>query len=136
MENLRDSTNIGLLFSARERFSNDPERLKTVKSPWPPWRLPTPADEKFEDPRKLLHSSTAVYGQDTHANLPENGFFGLPEFTHGLIFNLLYKAVHHENSVNDFITSVAVHLLELAVTFPQHSEFSGKVSKSACGICS
>ena len=76
-----------------------------MTSPWPPWRLPTPVDEGFEDPRKILHS----------------------KFTHGFIFNLLYKAVHGEK-INDFVTSLAVHLLELAVTFPQKEGFnSGKV---------
>lgn len=91
--------------SAKARFANDPVRSKTVTSPWPPWRLPTPVDEGFEDPRKILHS----------------------KFTHGFIFNLLYKAVHGEK-INDFVTSLAVHLLELAVTFPQKEGFnSGKV---------
>jgi hypothetical protein len=59
----------------------------------------------MEDPRKILHS----------------------KFTHGLLFNLLYKSVHG-SFVNDFVTSLAVHLLELAVTFPQKEGFSGKVS--------
>lgn len=47
------------------------------------------------------------------------------EFTHGFLFNLLYKAVHGHN-INDFITSLAVHLLELAVTFPQKEGYSGR----------
>ncbi len=96
---------INFSYSARDRFQGDAARLKTVQSPWPPFRLPPPADEGFEDPRKLLHS----------------------KFCHGLIFNLLYKAVHGEKAVNDFITSLAVHLLELSVTFPQQEGgLSGK----------
>ena len=69
------------------------------------------------------------------------------EFTHGLLFNLLYKAVRGSSTRsdsdlgvgkdsgsrwnttlnNDFINSLAVHLLELAVTYPQEERFSGKV---------
>jgi hypothetical protein len=46
-------------------------------------------------------------------------------YAHGLIFNVLYKAVNGP-VVNDNITSLAVHLLELSLTFPQN-EYSGKV---------
>ena len=74
----------------------------------------------------------------------------LAEFTHGLLFNLLYKAVTCSSTPsstidlglgkepgqrwnqplnNDFVTSLAVHLLELAVTYPQEEKFSGKVSE-------
>ena len=45
-------------------------------------------------------------------------------YAHGLIFNILHKAVHGP-LVNDFITSLAVHLLEVSLTFPQ-TEYSGK----------
>ena len=41
-----------------------------------------------------------------------------------MIFNLLYKSLHGPLT-NDLITSLAVHLLELAVTYPQ-KDFSGK----------
>ena len=51
--------------------------------------------------------------------------FYFPGYAHGLVFNILHKAVHGP-VVNDFITSLAVHLLELALTFPQ-TEYSGKV---------
>ncbi len=73
-------------------------------SPWPPWRLPTPCDDKYADPRLLLHS----------------------RYAHGLIFNLLYKAVYQEVS-SDNITSLTLFLLELALSLPQ-TDFSGKVS--------
>ena len=46
-------------------------------------------------------------------------------YAHGLIFNVLYKSVHGP-VVCDNITSLAVHLLELALTFPQ-KEYSGTV---------
>eukprot|EP00095_Tigriopus_kingsejongensis_P006031 maker-scaffold889_size84747-snap-gene-0.19 protein:Tk06031 transcript:maker-scaffold889_size84747-snap-gene-0.19-mRNA-1 annotation:"e3 ubiquitin-protein ligase ubr3" len=88
---------------AKTKYENDSFRSKTVTSPWPPWRLPPPVDEGFEDPRKILHS----------------------KYAHGLIFNLLHKAVHGKK-INDFVTSLAVHLLELAVTFPHREGFSGK----------
>ena len=45
-------------------------------------------------------------------------------FCHGLIFNLLHKSLN-ASLTNDTITSLAVHLLELAVTYPQ-KDFSGK----------
>ena len=50
-----------------------------------------------------------------------NSFAG---FCHGLIFNLLYKSLNGPLT-NDTITSLAVHLLELAVSYPQ-TDFSGK----------
>ena len=50
-----------LIYSAKKRFENDPQRSKTVKSPWPPWRLPAPVDEGMEDPRKILHSSELIH---------------------------------------------------------------------------
>ena len=50
----------------------------------------------FQDPRQLLHS----------------------RFSHGLIFNLLYRAVQ-QNSCSENITSLAVFLLELALSLPQ-----------------
>jgi len=97
--------------------------VSSVKSPWPPFRIPLPTDSGFEDPRKLLYSSeikplSVVFSIMT---------LSIAEYTHGFIFNLLYKAVHHDKCVNDFITSLAVHLLELAVTFPQTEGLSGKV---------
>lgn len=87
---------------AKERYENDQDRLETVNSPWPPWRIPMATQKLFQDPRKLLHS----------------------RFCHGLIFNLLYKSLYGPLT-NDTITSLAVHLLELAVTYPQ-TDFSGK----------
>ena len=106
-------------------------RAKTVQSPWPPWRLPTKVDEGFEDPRRLLQS----------------------KYCHGFIFNVLWKCVNDgsmmdsnksasaegsngcgngsmgTSSSNDFITSLAIHLLELALTFPDQTSdknYSGK----------
>ena len=106
-------------------------RAKTVQSPWPPWRLPTKVDEGFEDPRRLLQS----------------------KFCHGFIFNILWKCVNDgtnmmdgannkdgsgwkpaegnssTSSSNDFITSLAIHLLELTLTFPDansENNYSGK----------
>ena len=76
-------------------------------SPWPPWRLPPPCDDKYADPRLLLHSS----------------------YAHGLIFNLLYKAVHQEAS-SENITSLTLFLLELTLSLPQ-TDFSGKVRRLA-----
>ena len=113
---------------AKGRYDNstkqspeEKQRAKTVQSPWPPWRLPTKVDEGFEDPRRLLQS----------------------KYCHGFIFNLIYKCVNDGSSAtdgnknssteggigcgngnmststsNDFITSLAIHLLELALTFP------------------
>ena len=56
----------------------------------------------IQDPRQLLHS----------------------RFSHGLIFNLLYRAVQ-QNSCSENITSLAVFLLELALSLPQ-TDYSGK----------
>merc|ERR1719507_2362863 len=70
--------------------------------PWPPWRLPGDCEPQYQDPRVILHS----------------------KFAHGLIFNLLYKAVHtHGTSEN--ISSLTVFLLELALAYPQ-TQFSGQ----------
>jgi len=74
----------------------------TTSDPWPPWRLPPPCDPLYQDPRVLLHS----------------------KFAHGLIFNLLYKAVHG-TGISENITSLTIFLLELALTYPQ-TEFSGQ----------
>ena len=51
-------------------------------------------------------------------------FLMISGFCHGLIFNLLHKSLN-ASLTNDTITSLAVHLLELAVTYPQ-KDFSGK----------
>ena len=70
--------------------------------PWPPWRLPADCDPHYQDPRLLLHS----------------------KYAHGLIFNLLHKAVHN-NTITENITSLTVFLLELALSLPQ-SQYSGQ----------
>ena len=77
--------------------------------------LPSACDASFQDPRTLLHS----------------------RYSHGLIFNLLYKAVYGESEPGDNskkywkecseqILSLTVFLLELSLSFPQ-TDFSGKV---------
>ena len=76
-------------------FARTHKQTNRKLSPWPPWRIPIDTDPGFNDPRILLHS----------------------KYAHGLIFNLLYKAVHG-SLVNDSITSIIIHLLELAITFP------------------
>ena len=83
---------------AIEKFANGFNMNKATPSPWPPWRLPTDCAQGFEDPRKILQS----------------------KFAHGLIFNLLYKAVHG-SLVNDLVISLSVHLLDLALTYPKNS---------------
>lgn len=70
--------------------------------PWPPWRLPAECDPHYQDPRALLHS----------------------KYAHGLIFNLLHKAVHN-NAISENITSLSVFLLELALSLPQ-TQYSGQ----------
>ena len=121
---------------AKSKFDSSPNptpdqkaRAKTVQSPWPPWRLPKKVDEGFEDPRRLLQS----------------------KFCHGFIFNVLWKCVNDGGNMmdgskgadgskygngnmgssnsNDFITSLAIHLLELTLTFPDANSdknYSGK----------
>ena len=76
-----------------------PER---ATQPWPPWRLPGDCEPQYRDPRLILHS----------------------KFAHGLIFNLLYKAVH-THGISENIMSLSVFLLELALSLPQ-TDFSGK----------
>ena len=76
-----------------------PER---AAQPWPPWRLPGECEPQYEDPRVILHS----------------------KFAHGLIFNLLYKAVH-THGISENIMSLSVFLLELALSLPQ-TDYSGK----------
>ncbi|XP_071748159.1 E3 ubiquitin-protein ligase UBR3 isoform X3 [Lepeophtheirus salmonis] len=89
---------------AKNKYSNDPERLKTINNLWPPWRLPSPCHKGFDDPRRLLHS----------------------RFFHGLIFNILYKAVHDEEvMVSEHVISLTIFLLELALTYPQDG-YSGR----------
>ena len=123
-----------------KQSDEEKQRAKTVQSPWPPWRLPTKVDEGFEDPRRLLQS----------------------KYCHGFIFNLLFKCVNdgnnmtdgnrncwHKNckagigcahgntstsSSNDFITSLAVHLLELALTFPGANSNPGYSGKEVAAI--
>ena len=90
---------------AKGKYEKDPERSKTVISAWPPWRIPKDPTPFYKDPRRFLHS----------------------RFCHGLIFNLLHKSLN-ASLTNDTITSLAVHLLELAVTYPQ------KVNKSLLSI--
>lgn len=81
-----------------KQSSKTGDRLTTS---WPPWRLPPKCDPAFNDPRLLLHS----------------------KFAHGLIFNLLFKAVHHGTS--EIITSLTVFLLELSLSLPEKTQFSG-----------
>ena len=85
---------------AKSKYEKDPERSKTVISAWPPWRIPKDPTPFYKDPRRFLHS----------------------RFCHGLIFNLLHKSLN-ASLTNDTITSLAVHLLELAVTYPQKVNF-------------
>ena len=73
-----------------------------TSDPWPPWRLPPPVDPLYQDPSVILHS----------------------KFAHGLIFNLLHKAVHGAGT-SENITSLTVFLLELAMAYPQ-TQFSGQ----------
>ena len=83
-------------FSAMEKYANGFHLNKATPSPWPPWRLPTEVSAGFADPRQVLQSS----------------------YAHGLIFNLLYKAVHG-SLTNDLVISLSVHILDLALTFPK-----------------
>ena len=55
--------------------------------------------------------------------------FYLFRFSHGLIFNMLYKAVYEEgeNGTNEQILSLTIFLLELALSYPQQN-YSGKVN--------
>ena len=78
-------------------------------TPWAPWRLPSACNSAFTDPRVLLHS----------------------KFAHGLIFNILYKAVHADQAkagkeVSEQILSLTIFLVELALSYPQ-TDYSGKV---------
>lgn len=118
---------------ALARFSGEKERLKTVVSPWPPWRIPAPCDKGFDDPRVLLHSSKSIMTFRCQpfrfllTGLRNVCFFSpITEYIHGLIFNLLYRAVYGPR-INDVITSLAVHLLELAVTYSEPATY-GTVS--------
>ena len=49
---------VNLLFfpSAKSKYEKNPERLKTVSSPWPPWRIPKETTPFYKDPRRFLHS--------------------------------------------------------------------------------
>ena len=42
--------------SAKNNYEKDPDRLKTVSSPWPPWRIPKETTPFYKDPRRFLHS--------------------------------------------------------------------------------
>lgn len=44
------------IYSAHSRYEKDSERVKTVNSPWPPWRIPSVTPNLYKDPRRLLHS--------------------------------------------------------------------------------
>lgn len=75
-----------LLFSARHT-----NKLKAGTSPWPPFRLPSPCGEAYEDPRKILRSRVF----------------------HAVAFVVLYKAVR--GLVSEHVMALLVFLLEQAV---------------------
>ena len=58
MNTLRQYFHVNLLFfpSAKSKYEKNPERLKTVSSPWPPWRIPKETTPFYKDPRRFLHS--------------------------------------------------------------------------------
>ena len=95
------------MFSAQQNgrmnvSGNTKQSQERATLPWPPWRLPSECDPLYQDPRQLLHS----------------------KYAHGLIFNLLHKAVHN-NNISENIMSLAVFLLELALSQSQ-SQYSGQ----------
>ena len=81
---------------------NSKQTQERATQPWPPWRLPTECDPLYQDPRLLLQS----------------------KYAHGLIFNLLHKAVHN-NNISENIMSLSVFLLELALS-QSGTQYSGQ----------
>jgi len=137
---------------AKSRYDNpanqspeEKQRAKTVQSPWPPWRLPTKVDAGFEDPRRLLQSrfchgfifnlllkcvndGSNGNGIGVDGASRSGGIGGMAFGSTGGLAGCGENGA--TSSSNDFITSLAVHLLELAITFPDHNEgeqgYSGK----------
>ncbi|XP_054165403.1 E3 ubiquitin-protein ligase ubr3-like isoform X2 [Oppia nitens] len=93
------------------QFARQSGRLKASShQPWPPFRIPPPVNNnKFVDPRKLLHS----------------------KILHGVIFSILYKAVfYHE--MPDQILALTIYLLDMAIRYPSPVSTSSS-STGSCG---
>lgn len=67
-------------------------QVRAGATPWPPFRLPSPCSEAYEDPRRLLCSRTF----------------------HAMVFAILFRALRTQN-VPEQALSLAVFLLEMAV---------------------
>ncbi|GBM46721.1 E3 ubiquitin-protein ligase Ubr3 [Araneus ventricosus] len=84
-------------FSSYLRQNN---KLSSSRPPWPPFRIPPPVFDQFQDPRRILHCKTM----------------------HGIIFTILYRAVN-DPDLPEQILSFCIYLLDMAVRFPS-SEYS------------
>ena len=73
---------VNLLFfpSAKSKYEKNPERLKTVSSPWPPWRIPKETTPFYKDPRRFLHSRKSK--QMLNHEYLGQGFHSLWDLTH------------------------------------------------------
>lgn len=83
--------------NSMDRFQNYVKQEKKMPksgSLWPPFRLPAPVGEFYSDPSCILHSRVL----------------------HSMILGILYRAVHLYN-VSEHMLSLAVFLLEMAVTY-------------------
>lgn len=67
--------------------------LAPGKVPWPPFRIPRPCSAAYKDPRHILNSS----------------------LFHSVIWIVFYKYVHEKN-VTEHVLSLAVYLLEMALS--------------------
>lgn len=69
--------------------------------PWPPYRIPKPCSSAYKDPRSILNT----------------GLF------HAVVWIVFYKYIHEKN-VTEHVLSLAVYLLEIALTIaPKTSNF-------------
>lgn len=83
--------------NSMDRFQNYVKQEKKMPksgSVWPPFRLPAPVGEFYSDPSCILHS----------------------RILHSMILGILYRAVHLYN-VSEHMLSLAIFLLEIAVTY-------------------
>lgn len=83
--------------NSMDRFQNYVKQEKKMPKSgnlWPPFRLPNPVDSVYSDPSCILHS----------------------RILHSMILSILYRAVHCGN-VSEHVLSLAVFLLEMAVTY-------------------
>lgn len=103
--------------NSMDRFTNyvkQEKKLPKSGTLWPPFRLPSSVSNAYSDPACILHS----------------------RILHAALLGILYRAVHSHN-VSEHMLSLAIFLLEMAVTFTATDDNStviecGRSSAASC----